>query len=96
MDLQKLQQSMTPGEQNLLLLESLIPSDEKFYVWCYTPEGAFVATSCPEPERGVLEGAFQLLGGAEKPFCTPAMPSFLSSSALPVDSFCPSDWRRSA
>ena len=66
MDLQKLQHSMTPGEQNLLLLESLIPSDEKFYVWCYTPEGAFVATSCPEPERGVLEGAFQLLGGAEK------------------------------
>ena len=66
MDLQKLQQSMTPGEQNLLLLESLIPSDEKFYVWCYTPEGAFVATSCPEPERGVLDGAFRLLGGAEK------------------------------
>ena len=57
---------MTRGEQNLLLLESLIPGNEKFYIWCYDREGTFVATSCPEPEREILEQAFTILGGTEK------------------------------
>ena len=59
-------QQMTRGEQNLVFLQSLIPDSEKFYVWCYERDGRFVATSCPEPERGTLEQAFQLLGGMEK------------------------------
>ena len=57
---------MTRGEQNLLLQESLIPGNEKFYIWCYDRDGAFVATSCPESEREILEQAFTILGGMEK------------------------------
>ncbi len=65
-EVQVMDQRMTRGEQNLLLLESLFPSTEKFYIWCYDREGAFVATSCPEPEREILEQAFTILGGLEK------------------------------
>ena len=61
-----MEQQMTCGEQNLLLLQSLIPGSEKFYIWCYDRDGRFVATSCPEPERAVLEQAFQIVGGMEK------------------------------
>ena len=34
-------QQLTRGEQNLLMLQSLISSSEKFYVWCYDAEGRF-------------------------------------------------------
>lgn len=57
---------MTRAEQNLLLLQSLISSGEKLYVWSYDAEGRFVATSCPEGERAVLEQGFLILGGMEK------------------------------
>lgn len=57
---------MTKGEQNLLLLESLIPKNEKFYVWCYDPSGKFIATSCPERERELLDRAFRIFGGMDK------------------------------
>lgn len=60
MDLQ-----MTQKEQNLLLLEAVIPANEKFYVWCYQ-NGSCIATSCPEPGREVLERAFRVFGGGEK------------------------------
>ena len=66
MDLGKLQQFMTSAEQNLLLLERLIPSGEKFYIWCYDREGEFVSTSCPEAERNILGQAFRILEGTEK------------------------------
>lgn len=66
MNLEKVQELMTRGEQNLLLLESLIPKGEKLYVWCWDREGQFIASSCPEEERGVLQQAFQILGGKEK------------------------------
>ena len=66
MDLNEVQQLMTSGERNLVLLESLIPASERFYVWCYDQDGRFIATSCPEPERDTLEQAFQILGGTEK------------------------------
>ena len=59
-------QQMTRGEQNLLLLQSLISRDEKLYIWCYDAEGQFVASSCPEELRGVLEQGFGILGGREK------------------------------
>ena len=58
-----MENQMTRAEQNLLLLESLIPKNEKIYVWCYRPDGDFVATSCPEADRATLEGAFFRFGG---------------------------------
>ena len=57
---------MTRGEQNLVLLQSLIPRNEKFYIWCYHRDGGLSATSCPAQERSVLEQAFGLFGGLEK------------------------------
>ncbi|MBQ8074640.1 MAG: helix-turn-helix domain-containing protein [Oscillospiraceae bacterium] len=66
MDLQKVQQLMTQAEQNLILLQSLIPRSEKFYVWSYDRDGSFVATSCPEEERIMLQQAFQILGGTDR------------------------------
>ena len=57
---------MTKGEQNLLLLEATIPANERFFVWCYGEDGRLIATSCPEAEREVLEEAFHILGGTEK------------------------------
>ena len=57
---------MTAGEKNLLLLESLLPASEKLYVWCYKNDGTFVDTSCPAEERHVLEHAFRMLGGMKK------------------------------
>lgn len=57
---------MTAGEQNLLLLESLLPASEKLYIWCYKNDGTVVDTSCPPEERKVLEHAFRMLGGMKK------------------------------
>ena len=57
---------MTKGEQNLILLESLISRNDKFYVWCFAPDGTYRASSCPEEERSVLEQAFRVLGGEER------------------------------
>lgn len=65
MDLEKLRQFMTQGEKNLLLLENLIASDEKFYVWCYDRDGTYIASSCALREREVLDQAFRALGGLE-------------------------------
>lgn len=59
-------QRMTQGEQNLVLLQSLIPHNEKFYVWCYRRDGTLSATSCPAAEQEVLEQSFRILGGMEK------------------------------
>ena len=42
---------MTQGEQNLMLLEKLFPANDKFYIWCYSPDGHCVATSCREQEK---------------------------------------------
>lgn len=58
-------QQMTRGEQNLLLLQSLIPASEKLYVWCYDRDGSFVASSCPQEERELLADAFERFGGME-------------------------------
>ena len=59
-------QQMTRAEQNLLLLQSFISRGDKLYVWSYDAEGRFVATSCPEDCREVLEQGFRILGGMEK------------------------------
>ena len=61
-----MRRNMTQAEQNLLLLEKLFPGNDKFYIWCYSPEGRCVAASCPKEERPFLDEAFRILGGTEK------------------------------
>lgn len=57
---------ITRGEQNLVLLESMIPSNEQLYVWCYDAAGNYVSTSCPDIAREPLDDAFRQLGGMAK------------------------------
>ncbi len=57
---------LTAGEQNLILLESLLPADEKFYLWCFTAELKCIGTSCPEDETDTLLYFFEQTGGQEK------------------------------
>ena len=61
-----MEEHITQGEQNLLLLENQFPKGEKFYVWLYDTAGEMIDTSCPEEERGILEQAFRLFGGLEQ------------------------------
>ena len=69
-------QGITQGEQNLLLLERLIPSGEKLYVWCIDRQGGFVASSCPEQEQDVLQRSFDILGAKEKTLQYAGSPDF--------------------
>ena len=57
---------MTRGEQNLVLFQSLIPTSEKLYVWCYDKDGGFIASSCPQEEQTLLDQTFYIFGGLEK------------------------------
>ena len=57
---------MTRGEENLLLLESVIPGSEKLYVWCYSEDGDLIASSCPAEDEELLAMAFSILGANEK------------------------------
>ena len=59
-------EGITRAEQNLLLLQSMIPGGEKLYIWCYDASGGYVAASCPEPVRDMLDQAFRALGGLKK------------------------------
>ena len=61
-----MEQNMTQGERNLLLLESVIPGSEKLYVWCYSDAGELIASSCPEEDAVLFEQSFRILGIAEK------------------------------
>lgn len=61
-----MENGMTRAERNLILLQSLIPKNEKIYVWCCRPEGDFIATSCPEEDRPVLEEAFRRFEGLQR------------------------------
>lgn len=61
-----MENGMTRAERNLILLQSLIPKNEKIYVWCCRPEGGFIATSCPEEDRPVLEEAFRRFEGLQR------------------------------
>ncbi len=58
-------QTLTKGEQNLILLNSLIPGNEQFYIWGYNTDGTLINTSCPDPDREILERFFLLFGGLE-------------------------------
>ena len=57
---------VTQAEQNLELLQSLIPSGESFYIWCYTHEGQMLGCSCHGAIRQTLHHAFQALGAYER------------------------------
>ena len=46
--------NLSRGEQNLLLLESVIPGSERLYIWCYDDSGKQIASSCPEEEAALL------------------------------------------
>ncbi len=61
-----MERNMTRGEQNLLMLESVIPSGEKLYVWCYDAAGNRIASSCPREDEDLLSRAFTVLGAREK------------------------------
>ena len=56
----------TQGEKSLILLESMIPKDERLYVWCYHRDGECIASSCPADTREFLEEAFKVFGGLER------------------------------
>ena len=57
---------MTRAEQNLLLLESMLPGNEQLYIWCISREGRPVASSCPGPLQGVVYEALRGLGMIRK------------------------------
>ena len=57
---------ITRGEQNLLLLESMIPSNERLYVWCYDAAGNYLSASCPDDIREPLDQAFRNLNAMPK------------------------------
>ena len=59
-------QNLSSGEQNLILLSSLIPSNEQFYIWAYSVERGIINTSCPAEERHTLDECLRLFGGMEK------------------------------
>ena len=61
-----MEQSMTRAEQNLRMLQSVIPGGEKLYVWCYRENGELVASSCPKEDEELLDRAFRILGAAEQ------------------------------
>ena len=60
------EQSITQGEQNLLLLQSIISGSEKLYVWCYNDSGELIASSCPKEEQALLDQTLRRLGVLEK------------------------------
>ena len=59
-------EGITRAEQNLLLLQSMLPVGEKLYIWCYAPDGRLIASSYPEGQQGALDKAFSALGGKQK------------------------------
>ena len=59
-------ETLTRGEQNLYLLQSLIPSKESFFIWCYAADGRLIGCSCPAGIRETLDSAFRALGGYDK------------------------------
>ena len=63
---EQMEQRMTQGEQNLILLQSIIPRTEKLYVWCYNENGNLVASSCPVHEQSLLDHSFRALGGLDQ------------------------------
>ena len=61
-------QIMTKRESDLLFLQGLIPKNENLFLWCYTPEGKLLATSCPENLSFLLDLSFEILGAKPKAF----------------------------
>ena len=59
-------QGITRAEQNLLLLQSMIPEGEKLYIWCCDASGKLIASSCPSAYQNMLYQAFRALGVLQK------------------------------
>lgn len=57
---------ITRAEQNLFLLESLIPKDERLYIWCFSNRGDCIGSSCPEPIQSILISAMKAFGVLDK------------------------------
>jgi|GEM_PF-198656 len=57
---------MTQAEKNLLLLQEMIPSNEQFCLWCFHPDGSYIAVSCTDYERDLLLDTFRMFQGIEK------------------------------
>ena len=58
--------AITQAEQDLYLLQSLIPSGESFHIWGYSKEGQLLGCSCHGVIRETLHHAFQALGAYDK------------------------------
>ena len=58
--------AITQAEQDLYLLQSLIPSGESFHIWGYSNEGQIIGSSCQGVIRETLHHAFQALGAYDK------------------------------
>ena len=58
--------AITQAEQDLYLLQSLIPSGESFHIWGYSKEGQLLGCSCHGVIREKLHHAFQALGAYDK------------------------------
>ena len=61
-----MEQSITKGEQNLMMLQDLMPESERIYVWCYTDTGEFVASNCPLDRQKLLDDIFRAFGGMDR------------------------------
>ena len=85
-----MRQGMTKSEQNLILLEALIPRNERLYVWCYGADGEKKGASCPGPLEKALDHAFRGLGGMEKALRYAARPD--SSKPQIIGSFIGMQW----
>lgn len=57
---------ITQEEQNLRMLQTLIPRSEKFYIWCYKAEGELIASSCPAEKQDLMNETFEIFGGLGK------------------------------
>lgn len=57
---------ITQAEQDLYLLQSLIPSGESFHIWGYSKEGQLLGCSCHGVIRETLHHVFQALGAYDK------------------------------
>ncbi len=57
---------ITKGEQNLMMLQDLLPENEKTYVICLNRDGAFVAANCPADRLTLFGRIFRAFGGYER------------------------------
>ena len=57
---------LTGAEEKFISLSSLIPENERFYLWGYSFDRGWIGTSCPEGAVESLEYLFELFDGVGK------------------------------